>query len=524
MISRRNLALLLVLVLLAAIFIVYSDTFRSMTSVWFASDSYVHGVLVLPMSAYLIWQQRTQWLRVTFSPAISGMLLLLVSVLAWSVASLVSVQLVGQLAFVAMIGAMIWSVLGTKVSREIHFPLLYAFFAVPFGEFLIPLLMDWTADVTVFALQVTGIPILREGHFFSLPSGNFQVIEACSGIRFLIVTVVLGLFFAHEAYKSWTKRAIFMAFAALLTIAANWARAYIVVLTAHLTDMKYGTGQSHIYIGWVIFLLVITILFWFGRRYEDTDNDVTPGGSSTSAALQDDRVGRRGDVVIAAVIALGILASGPILLQAGRERISEALPQPALPIASGYWSGPQATTLDYQPALVGASDVLAGQYNNGSKVVELHIIFYSEQQQGNELVGWQSKLFDPEKWHRVRQERVSADNSPTYEGPTVQSILISDDRRILQLWYWYDIGGSLLSSPRAVKVRQAWNAIKGNGQGDALIVLVTPATDRDNGIDISQLERFVRDNLATVRSCLRPSSSDGRTCVTPPIQFRSPER
>ena len=41
------------------------------------------------------------------------------------------------------------AVLGVRVARALAFPLAFLFFAVPFGEFVLPLLMDWTANFTV---------------------------------------------------------------------------------------------------------------------------------------------------------------------------------------------------------------------------------------------------------------------------------------------------------------------------------------------------------------------------------------
>ena len=66
-------------------------------------------------------------------------------------------------------------------------------FAVPVGEFLLPVFMEWTADFTVLALRLSGIPVYREGLQFVIPSGNWSVVEACSGIRYLIASLMVGV-------------------------------------------------------------------------------------------------------------------------------------------------------------------------------------------------------------------------------------------------------------------------------------------------------------------------------------------
>ena len=523
MLSRRNLALILVLILLLATFILYAPTVGSMVSVWFGSNSFLHGILILPMSAYMIWHKRAQWIRVPVRPALTGILLLLASVLAWTIASLVSVQVVSQLAFIAMLGAATWSVLGTRTVYVLMFPLLYAFFAVPFGEFLVPTLMDWTASGTVLALQITGIPVLREGNYFSLPSGNFEVIEACSGIRFLLVTVVLGLFFAHETYKSWTKRGIFVALAAIAIIVANWVRAYLVVLTAHLTDMKFGSGQDHIYMGWAIFLLVIAVLFWLGRRFEDAHEEPADESPSSTTDAPDPDSGRRMDVALVSVIVFALLASGPILLDLGLGKMAGSLKPPLLPLASDGWSGPGAVTRGYRPVFAGASNDVAGSYRKGEQDLELHVVFYTEQQQGNELVGWQSKLFDANKWRLIRRGSETVSLSGSGEVVPAQTLLIGNGRQRLQLWYWYDIGGALTSGPRTAKIRQAWNLITGNRHGDALVVLVMPVDHLDTAFDTELLRAFVTDHLDGLKQCLRPGIDEHPFCASAAMQNRIPE-
>jgi exosortase len=66
------------------------------------------------------------------------------------------------------------AVLGTQAARVLAFPLMFLFFCVPVGEFLIEPMMEATADFTVAALRLSGIPVYREGLQFVIPSGNWS--------------------------------------------------------------------------------------------------------------------------------------------------------------------------------------------------------------------------------------------------------------------------------------------------------------------------------------------------------------
>ena len=131
-----------------------------------------------------------------------GLLVLAMLGFSWLLATLASVLVFQQLFLITMIPAVVWTILGGQMVRALAFPLAYLLLAVPFGEALIPPLIDFTADFTVKALQLTGIPVYREGSFFTIPSGNWSVVEACSGLRYLIASFTLGTLYAYLTYRS----------------------------------------------------------------------------------------------------------------------------------------------------------------------------------------------------------------------------------------------------------------------------------------------------------------------------------
>ena len=86
-----------------------------------------------------------------------------------------------------------------------------------------PRLMDWTADFTVAALRLTGVPVYREGVHFVIPTGQWSVIEACSGIKFLIASVMAGSLYAWLMYRSPGRRIAFIAASIVVPLARQLA-------------------------------------------------------------------------------------------------------------------------------------------------------------------------------------------------------------------------------------------------------------------------------------------------------------
>ena len=139
--------------------------------------------------------------------------------------------------------------------------------------------MEHTADFTVAALRLTGIPVYREGQFFTIPTGSWSVVEACSGLRYLIASVTVGVLYAYLTYRSPARRAAFVAASIVVPIVANWVRAYMIVMIGHLSGMKYAVGVDHLIYGWVFFGIVMLLLFWIGSFWRE---DVAPAAAAAA--------------------------------------------------------------------------------------------------------------------------------------------------------------------------------------------------------------------------------------------------
>src|SRR5215831_16982079 len=201
----------------------------------------------------LVWRSRDELARTTAKPWWPGLVVVLLCGVLWLVMSSANVLGLKQFALAFMIQASIVTVLGLRVARVLLFPLAFLLFAIPAGEFLVPVLMDWTADFTVAAIRWSGVPVFREGNHFALPSGNWSIVEACSGIRYLVASVMVGTIYAALAYRSVKLRAAFLVASIVVPIVANWLRAYGIVMIGHLSNNQLAVGVDHIVYGWLFF-------------------------------------------------------------------------------------------------------------------------------------------------------------------------------------------------------------------------------------------------------------------------------
>ena len=159
--------------ILIIVSVLYFDTFRSMVAIWLRSDTFLHGIIIIPISLYLVWRKWPQLQLVSLRPFFPGLFLLVSVSIAWFAANALGIQVGEQLAATAIIPSAILTVMGVSFVRAIAFPLAYLFFAVPFGEFWVPDLMEITADFAIGLLRLTGIPVLRcTASAVSMPSAT----------------------------------------------------------------------------------------------------------------------------------------------------------------------------------------------------------------------------------------------------------------------------------------------------------------------------------------------------------------
>ena len=111
------------------------------------SDTFTHGFLGPLISLWLVWRKRASFADVVPRPNYWILLLLAGAGFGWLLGEMATVGTLSQFALTAMVILAVPAVLGLETARKILFPLAFLLFAVPFGEFALPQLMEWTASV-----------------------------------------------------------------------------------------------------------------------------------------------------------------------------------------------------------------------------------------------------------------------------------------------------------------------------------------------------------------------------------------
>lgn len=486
--------LLRLALLLTLLFAGFWPTFSSMVQIWARSETFTHAFLILPITLYLIWLRRGELAALTPSASRWPWLLLLPTGLGWFLARLVDVAVVEQAAWVAMLPLAVWAVLGSEVAWRLLFPLGYLFFMVPFGEGFIPPLMQFTAFFTINAVKLTGIPIFAEGTFFTLPSGNWSVVEGCSGVRYLIASIALGALFSYLNFRSTGRRLLFMLLFIVVPIVANGLRAFMIVMIAHYSDMKLALGVDHYIYGWVFFGLVMFILFAIGMVWSEppAHRAPTPGRSRST-------VGATASAWSTLLVTALLIGGWPLLEQWSEQ--STTVPTaaaPSLPERLGDWRRLDGTPPpDWKPHYQGMAQEQLGWYRQQGQWVGVYLAYYPLQRQDAELINSQNVLI-PQKhprWHQPVDRLIEAEALP---GLTRLREGRLDGPQQLLVWSWNRIGPTQTTDPYWGKLLTAYNRLILGDTRAVGVVIFTPYSETDSVADRQRLQAVAQLLIETL--------------------------
>lgn len=470
----------------AALLLWYGETAWSIALIWERAPTYSHGFLVLPLVGYLIWRRRAELLALPVRPAWSVLPLIALAAFAWVLGNLGGVLGLSQFALVAMLPLLVWLAAGHRIAWAILFPLAFTLFAVPLGEFIVPVLMEGTATATVSALRVSGIPVFRDGMHFVIPSGSWSVIDACSGIRYLIASIMVGSLFAYLAYRSAFKRILFTSVAIVVPILANWLRAYLIVLIAHLSDNRLATGVDHIWLGWGIYGVVMGLVFWIGMRWADAPAPSAGVGPSSPAPRA---------AVAALAGGLLVAAMGPVA--AALLPVSHGIQATLEPLAPA--AGWTRASMDrhilardrFLPAYEGARATRFHVFTAPIGDVAASVQLFADQTQGQELINSGNVLVTQQdrRWYVSASEPTFAMLGDVHV-PFVATRLTGVRHQRMLVWHTYWINGRWTTNEYVAKAWQVWSQLTGHGDAAALVTVQTAMADDVDGAAALRLAEF----------------------------------
>ncbi len=367
-------------------FLLFWPTTASLIEQWedTVRRSYTHGYLIVAMSLWLLWRNRSEWSQVEIRPSVLACVAVVGASVVWLIAYRAGIRIAHQALLPAIIFGAFIAAYGFQAARRNWLPFALLYFAVPLWDAINPLLQSLSSFAVRMLLRTAGIPVFFSGNTFTLPEGSLEIAGGCSGLHFLIVGIAIAVLYGEINRDSWPTRAKLVVLAGLLAMLTNWIRIFIIAVAAHVTDMQhYLVQKEHYSFGWMMFVGTMLIFFLIVRRWPAPAEP----SNETDTVPKSGPISWRG----AALASVSLLVA-PVWLLADHNTIpTDRLPR-LLPTTLAGWTVEQSARDDWQPVFAGADVTQRAHYSKDGTIIEGFAALYADQHQGKELVAFNNSM------------------------------------------------------------------------------------------------------------------------------------
>jgi len=443
---------------LLAVGVLFHQEAAAAVGVWIASTAFSHCFVVLPIAGYLAWDRRQLLAAYPVQPACWVALAGVPLAGVWFVADRVGVMEGRQLVVVTFVELLFLAVLGWRLWAALSPALLYLFFLVPVGAFLVPDLQIFTTRFITAGLNVLGIPYYADAMTIQIPSGTFFVAEACAGLRFLIASIAFGVLFALLFYRDWRRRGMFIAASAVTPVIANGCRGLGIVVLGYLLGSPEAAAVDHIVYGWLFFSCVLLLMIAAGLpfRQDGALHSVVPAGAPAPS-------GGSRQAIWGALAVVMPMAAGPALARV--LDIGAAAPGFA-PADAVFVPGPAC--------VASPGDGRAAMRHFACQGIEVTaaVEIFPPRTKPSILLAARNAL-NAEASDDTRESEISL--AP--DAPGRWQVVETPGRPLTATSLW--INGHPSAGDLAGRVRQGWNSLVGTDHAPALVSVVVGLSEHD---------------------------------------------
>lgn len=464
-------------------------TFRDSLSVlvvFWGEPEYSHGYLIPLITLYLLLVRIPMLQDKARVASWAGVALLALGLFLFVLGELSALYAIVWYSFVLTIWA-IALVLGGWRSVPVLAPaLVFLLFMVPLPRFI-----QWnlsnqlqliSSDLGAAILRLMSVPVFVEGNVIDLGSYKLQVVEACSGLRYLFPLMCFGLLCAVMFRASfWQRAAVFLS-SIPIAIGMNSFRIAVTGVLVNRFGTEAAEGFLHYFEGWVIFTACLALMFllmWLFARFSGAslDDVLQPELPDLAAIRQARSLMAVTPPVLAAMALLAAGAASSVFITGREELVPPRPPLATFPLAIDGRQGAEKEIPTVQLEELKLTDYIIADYRatDGRPPVEMYVAYYESQRKGASIHspkaclpggGWEIE--------DIRQVRVGEGGVRAFEA---NRVVISLGPQRLLVYYWFMQRGRYLTNEYLVKWYLFWDSLTRRRTDGALVRLTVPVSD-----------------------------------------------
>jgi exosortase D (VPLPA-CTERM-specific) len=456
---------------------------RDLENVWATQEEYSYGYLIPVVTMYLLWQRRELIATTQFTGSWWGVALVAIGVALLAIGQIGTLGTVVQYAFLCALLGLVVAYTGWRGFAVMAMPFAILAFMVPLPNYLLrevsQALQLWSSQLGVMMIRAFGISVFLEGNVIDLGGLRLQVVEACSGLRYLLPLMAIG-FIAACLFRAplWKRLVVFLS-TIPITLLMNSARIGMIGILSEYFGKSMAEGFLHDFEGWVVFMICtalligeIALLARMGPvKASLADVFVLPTIARSIDARSERRHLPAPFLAAGAMVTVAAIVSQTIAIPAAtlpdRRMLSE------FPMELGSWRGTPGQIESQYLDMLKLDDYLLADYANDLvNPVNLYVSYYASQANGNSAHspracipgdGWEIADF---------RQRTLAGVAVGGESLKVNRVVIQrgDNRQLV--YYWFQQRGHVITNEYMVKLQIFRDAVTRRRTDGAMVRLV----------------------------------------------------
>ena len=470
---------------------------------WDAQEEYSHGYMIPMITIYFVWLKKDEILQSKFSPSWLGLLIVIPALVIFLIGEVSALYILIHYSFIAVLFGVAISIMGWPAVKPVLVPLLLLVFAIPLPYFLEVILSAnlqlLSSELGVAFIRWCSIPVYLEGNVIDLGEFKLQVVEACSGLRYLFPLMSLGFICAYMFDTVFWKRAVVFLSTIPITLLMNSFRIGVIGILVDNWGIEMAEGFLHDFEGWIVFMACMGILFIemmilikVGSKDSRPLSEVF--GLSYSGGIDEgsEQKERAVSYPLIAIIGMLLVSVGVInSIDKREELISERKIFSDFPNRLGDWVGVQDNLDTDVIDVLKVSDYIISDYSKpDSASVNFYVAYYESQRKG--VSPHSPRVCIPGGgWQISDINRIKVSELP------VNRIVIKKGQSTQLVYYWFQQRGRLIANEYFMKWYLFKDALLLNRTDGALVRITTPVSSAETIDDAD-------NRLATFAQLLPP--------------------
>ncbi len=478
---------------------------------WLTKDEYSHGIFIPVLSLFLIWQKRDVLARIPTQASWHGVWLTVSGVIVYFLGEISAITAITQFSLVMVLAGLTLSVTGWRYFRHIWVAFLFLIFTIPLPQVIYQDISQLSQLVSsklgVVIIRLFDISVYLEGNVIDLGSMTLQVVEACSGLRYLFPLMSLAFISAYFYRDVMWKRALIFLSSIPIAVLLNSIRIGLIGVTVEYWGKEAAEGLLHDFEGWAMFMACMSVIvaeMWLltrvGRHKKSLAQVFSielPDAKGLSGVARTRRIPPAYGTAVGLLMAAAVAA---YFLEGRVETVPERQDFASFPKQIGEWEGNPDTLESIIQERLDFDDYIISNYREESgKFINLYIAYYGEQRKGASIHSPRACL--PGGGWEIASLEDHAVEGAVSGGKTlvVNRAVIRKGEMAQLVYYWFKQRDRNETNEFLIKWWLFWDALIRNRTDGALIRLTAvmlPGEDIEAAEErLSRFTRLVYPNI-----------------------------